>query len=139
MSRRTCLYMLLIIMLVSFFPMTGKANSLKTNQENPAQKILKENRRWGRDPFYRERPRVNNKQGYPSEMEIQETKEEIDFLLSAIIFKDGNGVAIINDRIVRRGDSLGDGVVVKRILSNKVVLREGKRTVVLRVQPFRSE
>jgi len=97
----------------------------------------KKDHRWGRDPFYRERrkgtPEIQNE----VQIEVEAEQEpEFDFFLSGIIFREGDGVAIINDQIVRRGDMIGDGIIVSHIFSSKVFLQHGKRTLVLRVQPF---
>lgn len=107
----------------------------------------KERSRWGRDPFYRERrTRIfgteRNTAGKRSgEKEEPEQRDEEpgkshNLSLSAIIFRDGVGVAIINDRIVRMGDAIEKGVKVSDILTDRVVLLEGERLVVLRVRPF---
>ncbi len=95
----------------------------------------KENNRWGRDPFYRNRAKGNNENENQNEAE-EATTPTADFRLSAIIFREGNSVAIINDQIVRPGDKLGIDIVVSRILPHKVFLRKGKRTIVLKVQAF---
>lgn len=86
--------------------------------------------RWGRDPFYRDR--VAKKIGGE---ESAENQNEEELSLSAIIFRDGKGVAIINEQILRKGDSIGGGVI-SRILPDRVLLREGGEVIVLRVKPF---
>jgi hypothetical protein len=79
--------------------------------------------RWGRDPF------ILNKIGAKKE------QGEDKISLSAIIFREGKGVAIINDQIVRQGDQIG-GEVVSDILADRVILRGGGRVIELRVDPF---
>jgi hypothetical protein len=79
--------------------------------------------RWGRDPFSLGKLETKNEDGGGT------------LSLSAIIFREGKGVAIVNDQIVRKGDSIG-GKVVGDILSDRVILRERGRIIELRVNPF---
>ncbi len=128
----------LCLVFLDLFPVHGEP--LQENKVLPILDSTSEPQvkpRWGRDPFYRNRPKANT--GIRGGA-VAETEEgpKIEFLLSAIIFQDGVGMAIINDRIVRRGDVVGKGVVVSRVFRNKVFLQKGKQRVVLQVKPFGS-
>jgi hypothetical protein len=85
---------------------------------------------WGRDPFILPVP--------PSEqapLNSVENESGKSFSLSAIIYRDGDGAAIINHRILRQGDRV-EGMVVQEILSDRVILREGAKIMELKVDPF---
>ncbi len=138
----------LVLIFFSLLPLRSDA-APETQHNRPdiaTQAEEKKNKRWGRDPFYRDRPTTNNelhviphtKVEVEAAIEEEEPEPKIDLSLSAIIFRDGDGVAIINDRIVRRGDIIGEDFIVSQVLSNKVFLLKGKRTVVLQVQEFGS-
>ena len=61
-----------------------------------------------------------------------------DWQLTAIILKNNRGVAIINGTILREGDLIG-GVLVQKILRDRVYLsREGKK-VEVKISPFGEE
>lgn len=139
---------LLALILLSLLPRNQVVSETELGLKNETRTAGKEAHRWGRDPFYRDRPKGNN--ALKNEAE-QAEQQEVDFLLSAIIFKEGSSVAIINNQIVRAGDKLKvnklqvdtlgvdkleTNVVVSRILPHSVFLREGKRTIVLKVKPF---
>lgn len=79
---------------------------------------------WGRDPFF-----------LPIESEpVKEVEQKRDqpFLLNAIIYKEGQGAAIINDRIVRMGDYI-EGMLVQEVQPDRVVLKEGGKVIELKV------
>jgi hypothetical protein len=82
--------------------------------------------RWGRDPFV-----------LPDQGRVKKEKEghQDEFRLSAIIYREGNGVAIINDKIVRTGDVLG-GMRVGDIHQDRVILNGTSGEKVLRVDQF---
>ena len=84
--------------------------------------------RWGRDPFFLAGVRAQK----PRETEAQ------PLAVSAIIFRPGRAVAIINDRIVRTGEAV-DGRRVSEILPDRVILREGGRMIELRVNRFEAK
>jgi len=86
--------------------------------------------RWGRDPFYRERV------AGIEETVVVAPSIPAKLFLSAIIFREGIGVAIIDGRIVRQGDSIGKGFVVSEILTDKVFLLKGEQIRMLEVQAF---
>ncbi|HLG22761.1 MAG TPA: hypothetical protein VI382_08085 [Candidatus Manganitrophaceae bacterium] len=84
--------------------------------------------RWGRDPFSLPPPSG----GEPS----IEGREPLS--LSAIIYREGKGAAIINDQIVREGDRI-EGLEVEQVFSDRVFLREGSRVKELKVRQFLSK
>lgn len=86
---------------------------------------------WGRDPFVLPaRPT-----GEPHQV-----MNEVDkpFSLNAIIYNNETGAAIINGRIVRKGDQI-EGMEVSELLPDRVLLREGLRILELKVDPFLSK
>jgi hypothetical protein len=87
---------------------------------------------WGRDPFVLPSPSVAG--------EPHQVANEMDrpFSLSAIIYNNGTGAAIINGRIVRTGDQI-EGMEVSEVHSDRVLLKEGLRNLVLKVDPFLSK
>jgi hypothetical protein len=94
-------------------------------------KQRKDSMEWGRDPFVLPvRPA-----GEPQQVANQIEKP---FSLSAIIYNNGTGAAIINGRIVRKGDQI-EGMEVSELHSDRVLLREGLRNLELRVDPFLSK
>ncbi len=126
---------LLPLIFLSLLPLNYVVSETQVDADMGPEIEQTENNRWGRDPFYRDRTRENNE----GENNVEEQEDKVDFLLSAIIFRDGKSVAIINDQIFRPGDKIGTDVIVSRILPHKVFLREGTRTIVLQVKPFGSK
>lgn len=83
---------------------------------------------WGRDPFAApRRPSPNALGAAPSTVP--------DLHLSAIIYGEGRGLAIINNKILRKGDQVGDREIVD-ILRDRVVLRDAAGEQELRVDAF---
>lgn len=85
---------------------------------------------WGRDPFILPVP--------PSEQTTSssvETETGKSFSLSAIIYREGEGAAIINHRILRPGDRI-EGMMVQEILFDRVILRDGSKRLELKVDQF---
>ena len=82
--------------------------------------------RWGRDPFL-----------LPEKQPGQGGKEAVEgeFRLSAIIYRAGRGVAIINNRIVRVGDVIEE-MKVAEIRQDRVILRSAAGNKELRVNRF---
>lgn len=76
---------------------------------------------WGKDPFLR-KPGVSNN---------SKSDRRLDFNLSGVIFDEESPVAIINGRLVRRGDLLNDGSRVAIIGKNYVVLEKGSSLIEL--------
>ncbi len=91
----------------------------------------KESPKWGRDPFAAPGSRSARTPSdiHPSPPVVS---AETALSLSAIIYKEGEGAAIINDRIVRRGDSI-DGMEVVEVFQDRVMLKGPSRVVELRV------
>jgi hypothetical protein len=88
---------------------------------------------WGRDPFAAPRrpaPSESSRVDLP-----QFAPDAIDLHLSAIIYGEGRGLAIINNSILRKGDRVGDKEIVD-ILRDRVVLRDAAGEQELRVDAF---
>lgn len=85
---------------------------------------------WGRDPFILPAP-------LPEQALLNRVENDAGkaFSLSAIIYRDGEGAAIINHRILRLGDRI-EGMMVQEILSDRVILREGSKIMELKVDSF---
>ncbi|WDT77119.1 MAG: hypothetical protein MPW16_07835 [Candidatus Manganitrophus sp.] len=85
---------------------------------------------WGRDPFILPAP-------LPEQALLNSVENDAGkaFSLSAIIYRDGEGAAIINHRILRLGDRI-EGMMVQEILSDRVILREGSKIMELKVDQF---
>ncbi|MBI3609793.1 MAG: hypothetical protein HY204_03715 [Nitrospirae bacterium] len=81
-------------------------------------------RAWGRDPF-----------ALPSRTTGAATETDGEFHLSAIIYRSGRGVAIINNKILRMGDMIG-GRRVAEIREDRVVLQSPSGEKELRVNKF---
>jgi hypothetical protein len=79
---------------------------------------------WGRDPFV-----------LPDRETGSGGAGEGEFRLSAIIYREGKGVAIINNRIVRTGDVL-EGMEVAEIRQDRVILKSASGDRELRVDRF---
>lgn len=79
---------------------------------------------WGRDPFAL--PRQSTGAGMATDGE---------FHLSAIIYREGRGVAIINNKILRKGDTI-EGRRITEILEDRVVLQGAAGEKELRVNKF---
>ena len=86
---------------------------------------------WGRDPFVLPVRPVGEPQQTTNQMEKP-------FSLSAIIYNNGTGAAIINGRILRKGDQI-EGMEISEVHPDRVLLREGLRNLELRVDPFLSK
>ena len=80
---------------------------------------------WGEDPFV-----------LPRTFTTEDNRSfDGSIRLSAIIHRKGKGVAIINNRIVRKGDTLR-GMKVVAILKDRVKLRDGTGEHELRLNPL---
>ena len=79
---------------------------------------------WGRDPFALPNRPVGGGIGTDGE-----------FRLSAIIYRSGRGVAIINNKILRKGDMI-EGRRIADILEDRVVLQDATGEKELRVNKF---
>ena len=78
---------------------------------------------WGRDPFA------------PQQRENEKEKDNglSDLRLAAIMWDDNEPTAFVNDLVIRIGDRIADKTV-KRIEQNRVILTDGTRDYVLRLQ-----
>jgi len=85
-------------------------------------------RRWGRDPFILPEMK-SSRNSIPTEDGLH---------LSAIIYRDGDGVAIINNRILREGDSV-EGKRIEEILPDRVVLTDSTGRREIRVDQFKMD
>ncbi len=82
---------------------------------------------WGKDPFYHSfRPG-----------ETSPIPGKIKLHLLGILYREINAQALINNKIVREGDSVA-GFTVEKITRDYVTLSNGKETVRLRVEKERS-
>jgi hypothetical protein len=79
---------------------------------------------WGRDPF-----------ALPSQSAGTGIATDGEFHLSAIIYRTGRGVAIINNKILRQGDMI-EGRRIAQILEDRVVLQGAAGEKELRVNKF---
>ncbi len=79
---------------------------------------------WGRDPF-----------ALPSPSAGAGTATDGEFHLSAIIYRAGRGVAIINNKILRKGDLI-EGRRIAETLEDRVVLQSAAGEKELRVNKF---
>ena len=116
-------YILLFTSYISFHPLWAQEQALSDiNLEwlKKKEQALK----WGRDPFV-----------LPTSQAGRGGKEAIEseFRLSAIIYRAGRGVAIINNRIVRIGDAI-EGMKVAEIRQDRVILRDRSGNQELRIK-----
>ena len=81
-------------------------------------------RQWGRDPFVNASIKAGEESGMVGGLR-----------LSAIIYRRNSGVAIINSRILRKGDRI-DGKEIAQILEDRVIVRDGSGDRELRVNKF---
>lgn len=79
---------------------------------------------WGRDPF-----------ALPDKRSGIGMRVDREFHLSAIIYRSGKGLAIINNKILRKGDKI-DGRKIADIREDRVILRDTAGERVLRVDKF---
>jgi hypothetical protein len=79
---------------------------------------------WGRDPFV-----------LPSQSTGTVSEPEGEYHLSAIIYRSGRGVAIINNKILRKGDTI-EGRQITEILEDRVILQGPLGEKELRVNKF---
>ncbi len=83
--------------------------------------------KWGSDPFFM--PGVQNG---------KEGASKIDGMtLNGVIHKKGSGVAIINNKIMRRGDAIAGKRIIE-ILEDRVILSDGDERIELMVEKFSS-
>ncbi|MFY9270442.1 MAG: hypothetical protein WAO55_11925, partial [Candidatus Manganitrophaceae bacterium] len=88
---------------------------------------------WERDPFVLPARPSGETAGNDIEKETGKS-----LFLNAIIHQEDGGTAIINHQIVREKDRI-EGMTVREILSDRVILQDGSKEIELRVEPFSSE
>jgi len=123
--KRWALGLLLLGLFLTGVPAEGKPERESLVDFDPEALPREAPLRWGRDPFFIDQAG----RGEQAEGEGER------LWVSAIIFRQGKAVAIINDQIVRRGETIGGGIV-SDILPDRVILREGRRDIELRVDAF---
>ncbi|MCG3114783.1 MAG: hypothetical protein LLH30_03800 [Candidatus Manganitrophus sp. SA1] len=129
--KKMAVVILSIGLLLLTLPVFSAQNALSLIDMNRA--FLEEKQSatdWGRDPFILPAP-------LPDQALLNRVENEAGkaFSLSAIIYRDGEGAAIINHRILRLGDRI-EGMMVQEILSDRVILREGSKIMELKVDQF---
>ena len=83
--------------------------------------------KWGSDPFF-----------VPGMQKGKEGASKIDGMtLNGVIHRKGSGIAIINNRIMRKGDAIAGKRIVE-ILADRVILSDGDERIELMVEKFSS-
>lgn len=88
---------------------------------------------WGRDPFI-----LPVRPTGTTPVNHVENEEGKSYSLSAVIYREGEGAAIINHRIVRKGDRV-EGMIVEEIFPDRVFLKSGAKVMELKVENFLSK
>ncbi|HUK55938.1 MAG TPA: hypothetical protein VLY20_04700 [Nitrospiria bacterium] len=113
-------FILCLLFLTPAFLRAQPLSEINTQWLERQEKALQ----WGRDPFVL--PGRTNAVGSEANGELH---------LSAIIYRSGRGVAIINNKILRKGDKI-DGKQITDILEDRVVLQGPAGEKELRVDKF---
>ncbi|MEK7872111.1 MAG: hypothetical protein AAB244_07005 [Nitrospirota bacterium] len=87
--------------------------------------------KWGRDPFHIPQEKVDIPKGKEEDLGLK-------LSLSAIIYRDGSGIAIINNKIMRVGDVI-EKMELTGIMEDRVTLRGPGGGEELRVNKFALE
>jgi len=95
-----------------------KPKQLGMDWETVPEGIIPVYKTWGRDPFVSEKSR---------DVERQETAP--DLKLSAISWKGGEPIVLINDLVLRRGESVEGAEVVEIYPRSVVLISSGERIV----------
>ena len=83
--------------------------------------------KWGSDPFF-----------MPGMQKGKEGAAKIDGMtLNGVIRRNGSGIAIINNRIMRKGDAIAGKRLIE-ILVDRVILSDGDERIELMVEKFSS-
>lgn len=83
--------------------------------------------KWGSDPFFT-----------PGMQKGKEGAAKIDGMtLNGVIRRNGSGIAIINNRIMRKGDAIAGKRLIE-ILADRVILSDGDERIELMVEKFSS-
>lgn len=123
-----CLVVLLIIVIIPTFSIFSQSLSgIDLKWLEKRERSLK----WGRDPFLMP-------QGGPDGQQIKEESPETPLALSAIIYREGRGIAIINNKIMRVGDIM-DKIELIRIMEDRVILKGPRGEEELKVNKFATE
>lgn len=85
--------------------------------------------KWGKDPFITPLSERFDKKGGASKID--------GMALSGIILRKGGGVAIINNKIMKKGDVIGGKRLIE-ILGDRVILADGDERIELLVERFSS-
>lgn len=93
-------------------------SSLPSQESTPIKKAEKESLKWGRCPFS---GKVYSAQG-----------QAVDLKLSGILWDEKNPQAIINEKVVKQGDLVGNCLVIK-INNDCVILSDGEKELELRL------
>jgi hypothetical protein len=121
MRRRTIWMAILLILLALTSPVLAQSLSdINLDWLERQEKY----RQWGRDPFVASPITSGEESGMVGGLK-----------LSAIIYRKNSGVAIINNRILRKGDRI-NGKEISQIFEDRVVLRDGSGDRDLRVNKF---
>lgn len=113
---------------------TPTSSSLAQSLSGRDLKWLEERERsskWGRDPFLVPQERQETPQ---AKEELQETP----LSLSAIIYREGRGIAIVNNKIMRVGDII-DKMQLIGIMEDRVILKGPMEVKELKVNKFALE
>lgn len=85
--------------------------------------------KWGNDPFLA--PKNMRQKGQEGALKIN------GMVLNGVIYKSGGGVAIINNKIMKKGDVVAGKKLVE-ILKDRVILSDGDEKIELMVEKFSS-
>ena len=100
-------------------PLPDEINKMKASDEEIQAQIERLSLDWGRDPF--------STSGEVIQTENRRDMSLGNLFLRGISFRAGVGVAIVNDFILREGDTL-EGYMVAKILKKAIILeRDGKK------------
>jgi hypothetical protein len=100
---------------------TLKAKATNVDPKVKEKQVERASLPWGRDPFFPGQGREVTPQG-----------EKPSLRCKGISYVEGEAVALIDYTVVREGEYI-EGYVVERIAEDRVVVRKGDRTYVLRV------
>lgn len=116
---------LMVILASYLFAQSLSGTDLKWLQERERTS------KWGRDPFLIPQERQEAPQA-------KEELEETPLSLSAIIYREGRGIAIINNKILRVGDII-DKMQLIGIMEDRVILKGPREVKELTVNKFALE
>ena len=123
MSMRTIVMWMAMLLILLALTSSAFAQSLSDINLDWLERQEKY-RQWGRDPFAVSPITSGEESGTVGGLK-----------LSAIIYRKNSGVAIINNRILRKGDRI-NGKEISQILEDRVILRDSSGDRDLRVNKF---